>query len=98
MINCFVCSRFVSHQMGSIKQLEPRLKHISFKMKFNELVQDIRPHLVAATAAMEEVRKSKSFAKVIQIILKVSISKVNNRVSELIRSSVFLCLIRSPTT
>ncbi|KAI1294579.1 Protein diaphanous -like protein 3 [Halotydeus destructor] len=57
--------------LGSIKRLVPRLTNISFKLKFNELVQDIRPHLVAATAACEEVRKTKSFAKVLQLILLI---------------------------
>ena len=55
--------------LGSIRQLESRLKAISFKIKFNELVQDIRPHLESATAACEEIRQAASFAKVLQLIL-----------------------------
>lgn len=52
-----------------MKRLEGRLQSISFKIKFNELVQDVKPPLVAATAACEEIRKTKSFAAVLQLIL-----------------------------
>ncbi|XP_042905089.1 protein diaphanous isoform X1 [Parasteatoda tepidariorum] len=57
--------------MGSIKRLVPRLKSISFKMRFQELVQDIKPDVVAATAACEEVKKSKKFCLLLQIILLI---------------------------
>ena len=39
-------------------------QHISFKLKFTELVQDIKPDVVAACAACEEVKKSSKFSKV----------------------------------
>ncbi|XP_054706244.1 protein diaphanous-like [Uloborus diversus] len=57
--------------MGSIKRLVPRLKSISFKMRFQEMVQDIKPDIVAATAACEEVKQSKKFALILQIILLI---------------------------
>ncbi|GIY38863.1 protein diaphanous [Caerostris extrusa] len=58
--------------MSSIKKLVPRLKSISFKMKFQELVQDIKPvRYVAATAACEEVKTSKKFCLILQIILLI---------------------------
>ncbi|GIX89718.1 protein diaphanous [Caerostris darwini] len=57
--------------MSSIKKLVPRLKSISFKMKFQELVQDIKPDIVAATAACEEVKTSKKFCLILQIILLI---------------------------
>ncbi|KAG8184006.1 hypothetical protein JTE90_024463 [Oedothorax gibbosus] len=57
--------------MGSIKRLVPRLKSISFKMRFQELVQDIKPDVVAATAACEEVKKSKKFSLILKIILLI---------------------------
>ena len=57
--------------LGSVKKLAPRLNAISFKLKFNESVQDIKPHLVSATAACEEIRKAKSFARVLQLILMI---------------------------
>ena len=39
-------------------------QHISFKLKFTELVQDIKPDVVAAVAACEEVKKSAKLSKV----------------------------------
>ncbi|KAF8782803.1 protein diaphanous-like isoform X1 [Argiope bruennichi] len=57
--------------VGSIKRLVPRLKSISFKMRFQELVQDIKPDIVAATAACEEVKTSKKFCLILQIILLI---------------------------
>lgn len=39
--------------------------------RYPELVQDCKPHIVAATAACEEVRKSKKFAKLLEIILLI---------------------------
>jgi len=57
--------------LASIKRLVPRLKSISFKQHFAEMVQDIKPDIVAATAACEEVRDSKKFAKVLELVLLV---------------------------
>ena len=42
-----------------------------FKLDFPELVQDCRPDIVAATAACEEVKRSKKFARVLEIILLI---------------------------
>ena len=42
-----------------------------FKLDFPELVQDCRPDIVAATAACEEVKRSKKFAIVLEIILLI---------------------------
>ncbi|RWS14558.1 protein diaphanous-like isoform X2 [Dinothrombium tinctorium] len=55
--------------LGSIKRLEPRLRSTSFKLRFIELVQDIKPDIVSATAACEEIRKSKKFATILKLIL-----------------------------
>ncbi|KFM59584.1 Protein diaphanous, partial [Stegodyphus mimosarum] len=57
--------------MGSIKRLVPRLKSISFKMRFQEMVQDIKPDIVAATAACEEVKTSKKFCLILEVILLI---------------------------
>ena len=57
--------------LGSIKRLEARLKSTCFKIKFNELIQDIKPDIVTATAACEEVKKSKRFATILKLILLV---------------------------
>lgn len=57
--------------VGSIKRLVPRLKSISFKMRFPELVQDIKPDVVAATAACEEMQSSKKLCVVLQLVLLI---------------------------
>merc|ERR1712218_664565 len=57
--------------MGGIKRLVPRLKSLLFQQRYPELKQDIKPHIVAAKAACEEVRKSKKFAKVLELILLI---------------------------
>lgn len=38
-------------------------------LRYEELVQDIKPDIVAGTAACEEVRGSKKFAKILELIL-----------------------------
>lgn len=40
-----------------------------FKLRYPELVQDCKPHIVAGTAACDEVRKSKKFEKLLALIL-----------------------------
>ncbi|KAG1655371.1 Protein diaphanous 3 [Nymphon striatum] len=55
--------------VGNIKRLVPRLKSMAFRLKFPEMVQDIKPDIVAATAGCEEVRSSKKFAKTLELIL-----------------------------
>lgn len=55
--------------LGSIKRLHSRLEAISFKLRFPELVQDIKPCIVAATEACQEVRNSEKFAKILELIL-----------------------------
>ncbi|XP_028968605.1 protein diaphanous homolog 2 [Galendromus occidentalis] len=55
--------------LGSIKRLHPRLNSIAFKLRFQEMVGDIKPMVVGATAACEEVKSSRKFAKVLEIVL-----------------------------
>ena len=57
--------------MASIKRLVPRLKSISFKQHYSEMVQDIKPDIVAATLACEEISESKKFAKLLELVLLV---------------------------
>jgi len=57
--------------LGSIKRLEPRLTSIIFKLRFEEYVGDIKPAIVAATAACEEIRKSKKLAKILKYVLLI---------------------------
>ncbi|KDR17398.1 Protein diaphanous, partial [Zootermopsis nevadensis] len=57
--------------LADIKRLLPRLKSMSFKLHFIEMVQDIKPDIVAGTAACEEVKASKKFAQILELILLV---------------------------
>lgn len=57
--------------ISGIKRLVPRLKSLMFQQRYPELVQDCKPHIVSATAACEEVRKSKKFAKLLELILLI---------------------------
>lgn len=57
--------------LGSIKRLEPRLTSIIFKLRFEEYVGDIKPLIVAATTACEEVKKSKKLAKILKYVLLI---------------------------
>jgi len=57
--------------LADIKRLVPRLKSLRFMLHYPELVQDCKPDIVAATAACEEVRRSKKFGKLLEIILLI---------------------------
>ena len=57
--------------ISGIKRLVPRLKSLMFAQRYPELVQDCKPHIVSATAACEEVKKSKKFAKILELILLI---------------------------
>lgn len=57
--------------MCSVPRLRPRLNAILFKLLFNEHVENIKPEIVSVTAACEEVKKSKSFATLLEITLLV---------------------------
>ncbi|KYN16166.1 Protein diaphanous, partial [Trachymyrmex cornetzi] len=55
--------------ISTIKRLLPRLRSLSFMLRYEELIQDIKPDIVAATAACEEVKSSKKFARILELIL-----------------------------
>lgn len=55
--------------ISGIKRLVPRLKSLKFQQTYPELVQECKPHIVSATAACEEVKKSKKFARILELIL-----------------------------
>ncbi|XP_019739721.1 protein diaphanous homolog 1 isoform X2 [Hippocampus comes] len=57
--------------ISSVKRLGPRLQAILFKLQFDEQLNNIKPDVVSVTAACEELRKSASFSKLLQIILLV---------------------------
>ncbi|XP_036396699.1 protein diaphanous homolog 3-like [Megalops cyprinoides] len=55
--------------MSSVKRLRPRLNSILFKLQFEEQVNNIRPDIMAVNAACEEVRKSRSFGRLLELVL-----------------------------
>ncbi|KAM7389753.1 hypothetical protein PAMP_023711 [Pampus punctatissimus] len=57
--------------MSSVKRLMPRLQAILFKLQFEEQLNNIKPDVVSVTAACEELIKSQTFSKLLQIILLV---------------------------
>uniref|UniRef100_A0A674PPG1 Diaphanous related formin 1 n=1 Tax=Takifugu rubripes TaxID=31033 RepID=A0A674PPG1_TAKRU len=57
--------------MSGVKRLMPRLQAILFKLQFEEQLNNIKPDVVSVTAACEELRKSESFAMLLELILIV---------------------------
>lgn len=55
--------------IAEIKRLGARLQSLSFRLTLPDLVQDVKPDIVAATAACEEVKTSKKFARILELIL-----------------------------
>ncbi|XP_054829401.1 protein diaphanous homolog 3 [Eublepharis macularius] len=57
--------------MSGVKRLQPRLSAILFKLQFEEQVNNIKPDIMAVSAACEEIKKSKSFSKLLELVLLV---------------------------
>lgn len=55
--------------MSSVKRLKPRLNSILFKLQFEEQVSNLRPEIMAVNAACDEVKKSKAFSRLLELIL-----------------------------
>ncbi|XP_029282034.1 protein diaphanous homolog 3-like isoform X2 [Cottoperca gobio] len=55
--------------MSSVKRLHPRLSHILFRLQFDEQVNNLRPDILAVNAACDEVRKSRSFGRLLELVL-----------------------------
>lgn len=55
--------------IADVKRLGARLQSLSFRLNFTDLVSDVKPDIVAATAACEEVKSSRKFAKILELIL-----------------------------
>lgn len=55
--------------IGEISRLNHRLQNLHFRLTLPDMIQDIKPDIVAGTAACEEVRTSKKFAKILELIL-----------------------------
>lgn len=56
-------------QMSGVKRLRPRLNHILFRLQFEEQVTNLRPDILAVNAACDEVRKSRSFGRLLELVL-----------------------------
>uniref|UniRef100_A0A8B9FPQ1 Diaphanous related formin 2 n=1 Tax=Amazona collaria TaxID=241587 RepID=A0A8B9FPQ1_9PSIT len=55
--------------MSSVKMLRSRLNGILFKLMFEEHVNNIKPDIMAVTLACEELKKSDSFSKLLELVL-----------------------------
>lgn len=55
--------------IAEIKRLGARLQSLSFRLNFPDLINDVKPDIVSVTAACEEVRTSRKFAKILELIL-----------------------------
>lgn len=55
--------------IAEVKRLGARLQSLSFRLNFPDLVGDVKPEVVAATAACEEMKNSRKFAKILELIL-----------------------------
>ncbi|KAG3292928.1 diaphanous related formin 3, transcript variant X4 [Ictidomys tridecemlineatus] len=55
--------------MSNVKRLRPRLSAILFKLQFEEQVNNIKPDIMAVSTACEEIKKSKSFSMLLELVL-----------------------------
>ncbi|KAJ7324592.1 hypothetical protein JRQ81_017612, partial [Phrynocephalus forsythii] len=55
--------------MSNVKRLKSRLSAILFKLQFEEQVNSIKPDIMAVSAACEEIRNSKSFGHLLELVL-----------------------------
>ena len=80
--------------ISGIKRLVPRLKSLVFQQRYPELVQDCKPHIVSATAACEEVKKSKKFAKILELILLIGKLRISTECLKKV-SYIFLFFLQA---
>lgn len=82
--------------MSSVKMLRPRLNGILFKLMFEEHVNNIRPGMMAVTLACEELKKSESFNRWLELVLLVGnyMNSGSRNAQSLGFNISFLCKIR----
>ncbi|XP_022377316.1 protein diaphanous homolog 2 isoform X1 [Enhydra lutris kenyoni] len=82
--------------MSSVKMLQPRLKNILFKLTFEEHVNNIKPSIIAVTLACEELKKSESFNRLLELVLLVGnyMNSGSRNAQSLGFKINFLCKIR----
>ncbi|XP_069841842.1 protein diaphanous homolog 2 isoform X3 [Dendropsophus ebraccatus] len=82
--------------MSTVKMLRPRLNGIFFKLTFDEHISNIKPDIIAVTLACEELKKSESFKKVLELVLLVGnyMNSGSRNAKSLGFNISFLCKIR----
>ncbi|XP_043913564.1 protein diaphanous homolog 2 isoform X2 [Protopterus annectens] len=82
--------------MSSVRLLRPRLNGILFKLTFEEVVNNIRPDIMAVTLACEEVKKSDNFSKLLELVLLVgNYMNAGSRNAQSLGFNIsFLCKLR----
>ncbi|CAG4949456.1 unnamed protein product [Parnassius apollo] len=55
--------------VADIKRLVPRLRSLAFREHYAEIISEVKPDIVSGTAACEEVKSSKKFAKILELLL-----------------------------
>ncbi|XP_075576527.1 protein diaphanous homolog 2 [Pelecanus crispus] len=82
--------------MSSVKMLRSRLNGILFRLMFEEHVNNIKPDIVAVTLACEELKKSESFSKLLELVLFLGnyMNSGSRNAQSLGFNISFLCKIR----
>ncbi|XP_026307942.1 protein diaphanous homolog 2 isoform X1 [Piliocolobus tephrosceles] len=82
--------------MSSVKMLQPRLSSILFKLTFEEHVNNIKPSIIAVTLACEELKKSESFNRLLELVLLIGnyMNSGSRNAQSLGFKINFLCKIR----
>ncbi|XP_072481818.1 protein diaphanous homolog 2 isoform X3 [Notamacropus eugenii] len=82
--------------MSSVKMLRPRLHSILFKLTFEEHVNNVRPGIMAVTLACEEMKKSESFNRLLELVLLVGnyMNSGSRNAQSLGFNINFLCKVR----
>uniref|UniRef100_A0A8C3J4L3 Protein diaphanous homolog 2 n=1 Tax=Calidris pygmaea TaxID=425635 RepID=A0A8C3J4L3_9CHAR len=82
--------------MSSVKMLRSRLNGILFKLMFEEHVNNIKPDIMAVTLACEEMKKSESFSKLLELVLFLGnyMNSGSRNAQSLGFNISFLCKIR----
>ncbi|NXA13498.1 DIAP2 protein, partial [Sapayoa aenigma] len=82
--------------MSSVKMLRPRLNGILFRLMFEEHVNNIKPDIIAVTLACEELKKSESFSKLLELVLFLGnyMNSGSRNAQSLGFNISFLCKIR----
>ncbi|XP_030354097.1 protein diaphanous homolog 2 isoform X3 [Strigops habroptila] len=82
--------------MSSVKMLRSRLNGILFRLMFEEHVNNIKPDVMAVTLACEELKKSESFSKLLELVLFLgNYMNAGSRNAQSLGFNIsFLCKIR----